>query len=383
MGMKHLSILIMTWALGGAVVAQPATLTADHPDHYVVRKGDTLWDISGRFLQQPWQWPELWERNPQINNPHLIYPGDIVSLVYRDGKPMLTVRRAGGRPVVRLGPEVRSEPLETAVPAIPLDAIGPFLNASRVVTDETLAAAPYVVSVGKEHLIGSPLGEIYVRGVEDGTTRFAVYRRGRAYTDADGTGGGAYLGHEALHVADVEVVRDGDPATARVLRSNRELLAGDRLLPLAEEHFTKPFMPHAPDDEVRGSIISVFDGVTQIGPNQVVVLNVGEDEGIESGHVLAVWQKGPLVEDRFAERPDRRTASYEDSNGSLAADMGEFFNRISDAVGSIRKEQPPLVALPDERAGLVMVFRTFEKVSYALVMEASRAMHLYDSVTNP
>ncbi|MDZ7752109.1 MAG: LysM domain-containing protein [Gammaproteobacteria bacterium] len=374
----------MTWALGGAVVAQPATLAADHPDQYVVRKGDTLWDISGRFLQQPWQWPELWERNPQIDNPHLIYPGDVVSLVYRDGRPMLTVRRGGGgRPVVRLGPEVRSEPRETGIPAIPLDAIGAFLNASTVVTDETLAAAPYVVSVGKEHLIGSPHSNIYVRGVGEGDTRFAVYRRGRAYTDADGPGGGEYLGHEALHVADVEVVRDGDPATARVLRSNRELLAGDRLLPLAEDHFTEPFVPHAPDGEVRGSIISVFDGVTQIGPNQVVVLNVGENQGIESGHVLAVWQKGPLVEDRFVEQPDRRTASYEESNGGVAADMGEFFNRISDAVGSIRKEQAPLVALPDERAGLVMVFRTFERVSYALVMEAGRAMHLYDRVTNP
>lgn len=378
-------VLAVAGALAwGSAAAEEVALAKDHPDQYVVQKGDTLWDISGRFLDKPWLWPEVWQVNPQIANPHLIYPGDVISLVYRDGRPILTVRRAGGpRPLVKLSPEVRVESRETAIPTIPLDAISQFLNASTVLTEEEFEAAPYVLAGGKEHLMGSPHANVYVRGVGDDARRFGVYRQGRAYYDTEGAGGGEYLGHEAIHVADVELTRPGDPASVAVINSNREILVGDRLLPLEEEHFTEPFVPHAPVQAVRGSIISVFDGVTQVGRNQVVVLNLGTEDGIESGHVLAVWQKGELVEDEFASPPDRRTASYEDTTGSVSGDVGEFLNRISDAVGSIRKEQPPLVALPDERAGLVMVFRAFDKLSYALVMEATRAMHIYDRVTNP
>lgn len=383
MGIKRIILLTLACAVLVPAGADEITLAADHPDTYVVRKGDTLWDISGRFLDKPWLWPRLWERNPQIENPHLIYPGDMLSLVYRDGQPMLTVRRGGARPVVKLSPQVRVQEHERAVPAIPLDAISQFLTASTVVTEDNLAGAPYVVSVGKEHLVGSIHGDLYVRGDLGDHSRFGVYRRGEAFRDADGPAGGEYLGHEAVHVATVELERAGDPATMRVLSSSREILAGDRLLPLEEQHFTEPFMPRAPDGEVRGSVISVVDGVTQIGQNQVVVLNLGTADGLETGHVLAVWQKGPLVEDRWADQPDRRTATYQETNGSLAADLGEFINRISDGIGSIQSPEPPLVALPDERAGLVMVFRTFDKVSYALVMESNRPMHLYDRVTNP
>ncbi len=381
-------ILVLCTALAAASLSLAAddgvALAPGHPQEYVVVKGDTLWDITGRFLEDPWLWPEVWEGNPQIDNPHLIYPGDVITLHYRDGRPVLRLRRSGERPVVRLSPKVRAEPRETAIPTIPLDAISQFLSGSQVVRDGELEDAPYVVSLGKEHLMGGSIDQVYLRGdgFEAGQ-RYGVYRRGDLYRNSQGEGGGEVLGREAVHVADVVVTRAGDPATARVIRSGREILAGDRLLALNEAEFNRPFVPHPPAPGTEGSIVSVVDGVTQIGRHQVVVLNLGEQAGLEPGHVLAVYQKGPLVADRFAPREDHRRATYQETTGSLSGDVGEFFDRVGDALGSVQEPDPPLVALPDERAGLVMVFRTFDRVSYALVMESSRAMHVNDRVASP
>jgi hypothetical protein len=384
MELKKILALSVLLAVAAPSLAQEVTLAPGHPQEYVVVKGDTLWDITGRFLERPWLWPEVWQANPQIENPHLIYPGDVVSLHYRDGKPVLTVRRGGPRPVVRLSPQVRSEPRDTAIPTIPLDAVSQFLTDSRVVSEGELESAPYVVSLGRERLMGGgAIDHVYVRGRDfESGERFAIYRQGALYRNPQGVGG-EVLGREAVHVADVVVERVGDPATVRVTRAGREIQAGDRLMPLTEEEFNRPFVPRSPPEGTEGSIVSVVDGVTQIGRHQVVVLNLGSRSGIEPGHVLAVHQKGDLVEDRFAAAPDGRLATYEETTGSFSGDLAEMFNRVGDALGGITEPDPPLVALPDERAGLVMVFRAFDRVSYALVMESSRAMHIHDRVTAP
>lgn len=362
------------------VHAETLALAPNHPDRYVVVKGDTLWDISGRFLRDPWRWPEIWRENPQIRNPDLIYPGDVVLLEYRDGKPVLKLQR-GGRPLVKLSPRVRSLERSAAIPTIPIDVVGQFLSSSRVLEEGTLESAPYVVSVGKEHLVGGLRSRIYARGVpaEGSEAHFGVYRQGKPYQEGED---GEVLGYEAQHVADVVLERTGDPATLLVTRSTREILNGDRLLPMDQDLVREPYMPHAPDKPMQGSIVSVVDGVTQIGRLQVVVLDLGKEKGAKEGQVLAVYQRGETIRDKV------KTEDPEDVTPAEPVVFGWSLDRDLDIVGKqvailFNKNRGEEVTLPDERAGVVMIFRTFEKVSYALVMESTRAMHLYDKVTNP
>ena len=341
-----------------ALGAQSVALKPDHPSRYVVQRGDTLWDIAGRFLRDPWLWPEIWDVNPAVRNPHLIYPGDELILSFRDGQPVLQVQR-GGQPrqapadvspertatgVVKLRPRVRELPLDaTSIPPIPVDAIAQFLSRPGILTDQELSEAPYIVSLGPEHLIAGAGYRVYARGLpSDESVGYAVYRRGKAFRDPDR--GGEILGYEALHVADARLEEHGDPASLALTTSTREVLIGDRVLPVNEKEVVTRFLPRAPSDPLDGKIIAVVDGVTQIGQHQTVVLNLGTRDGVEEGHVMAVYQLGEIVRDPFAKET---------------------------------------VTLPNARAGVVMVFRPFERVSYALVMEAQRAMHVRDIVTNP
>lgn len=354
-----------------AAPAEPIVLAPNHPERYVVVRGDTLWDISGRFLRDPWRWPEVWQGNPQVANPHLIFPGDVLMVSTIDGRPVMQVARgpaavaagvtdggtvaiterpapiprdSSGRPlsVVRLSPQVREIELEKAIPTIPMDAIRQFLEGSIVVGNGELDKAPYVVSFADEHMSGGTGYRIYVRGVKDSDVgRYMVVRPGKEYRDPDS---GAKLGREALYLAGAELERIGDPATMELVKGKREVLKGDRLIAGEPETFNYNFMPHAPAAETKGRVISVFDAVNQIGQHQVVVLNLGKRDGMEAGHVLAVFQDGEKVKDTVR-------------GGS--------------------------VKLPDERAGTVIVFRTFDKVSYALVTKAVRAIHINDRVKNP
>lgn len=340
---KNIVALVFGLLITGIAAATTVTLQPNHPERYVVVEGDTLWDIASRFLKDPWLWPEIWHVNPEIDNPHLIYPGDVIRLVYVDGRPQLRIER--GRPTVKLSPEVRATPLRRAIPTIPLDAIRQFLTEPRVVSDEELDAAPYLVQSAGEHLVAAAGNRIYVRGVADESqSRFTVVRKGEVYTDPDT---GEVLGREALFVGDAAVERFGDPATMQITRSKSEARIGDRLLPAVGENFDASFQPRAPAQEVHGRIIAVLGGVSQIGQHQVVVVNRGQREGMEPGHVLAVYQKGATVMDTVTEDPD------------------------------------DTVTLPDERAGVMMVFRTFEKVSYGLIMRATTNMHVLDVVRNP
>lgn len=342
----------ITMTLLGAVLAAAMAFAADsalkpdHPERYVVKEGDTLWDISGRFLHSPWLWTNVWYANPQIKNPHLIYPGDVVSLVYVDGKPRLTVdRRSGKRPVVKLSPEGRSTALTRAVPTIPMGAIRPFLTEPHVVELGQLDNAPYIVEPAGEHIVVGAGADVYVMDVQDpDQKRYAVVRPAEPLVDPDTN---ELLAYHALFVGDAVLQRGGNPATMKLTRTTRESGTGDRLIPATDEEYDAYFMPKAPSSEVDGRIISVVDGVTQIGQHDVVILNRGAQDGLEPGHVLAIYQVGEVVDNTVTEDP-RDT-----------------------------------VKLPDERAGEVMVFRTFDRVSFALVMRATEAVHVLDRVTSP
>lgn len=320
---------------------------ASAPEQYTVVPGDTLWDLSNRFLVQPWFWPEIWYLNPQIENPHLIYPGDVISIFFVGGKPYLTV---GGGPRIagaeRLSPKIRSEDIDADAYGIPINAIQQFIIRPRVVSEEILESAPYIVGSKEERLAYGSGDRVYVRGLNSNAQgSFTVFRPGDAYYDPITN---ELLGYEAIMVGDGNIIRLDDPATFDLSEVKREALLGDRLLPVNFNDQDTEFVPHAPDAEIHGYIISLFDAISQVGAFQVVTLNLGDRDGIEKGHVLSVNQAGRIVRDPF-EKP-----------GSLVD-----------------------VELPEENAGVAMVFRTFDKVSYALIMETSRPIQIGDAVRHP
>lgn len=337
-------------------------LAADAPEQYVVKTGDTLWDISKVFLRQPWYWPEIWYVNPQIANPHLIYPGDMLKLVYIDGQPRLTVTERGGETVEggrggkRLSPEVRREPLSQAITAIPYDIVASFMGRPTLLTKEQVKTAPYVVAMRDSHMIGAIGNEVYARGIGDAApeTRYSVIHVEDELRDPDNN---ALLGYSGLYVGSGPVATEGDPAKIVMTDSTREVLRGDKLFPESVD-VNMDFVPHAPSSEIDASIIAVRSQ-TVMGQYQVVALNRGTASGLEPGHILAVYQRGDVVRDSFAE-------------GGLAARR----MRHSSTSGSN-------VRLPDERAGIVMVFKAFDRLSYALVMETTHEIRQGDHARNP
>lgn len=323
--------------------AEPAPrLNPAHPDRYVVVKGDTLWDISEMFLKDPWYWPEIWYANPQIANPHLIYPGDVISLVYIDGKPRLVLERGG---TDRLSPRVRAEPLDQAIQTIPFEIIQAFLSKPAVLDKDTVENAPYIMTDRGGHLVHGAGTEVYVRGTDfaEGTV-YSVMRVGEKLVDPDD---GDVLGYEGIYVGEGTIVRTGDPSTMALNASEREAINGDKLLP-AVNSFPLYFAPRSPDQPVEGTIISVIDGVSLVGQYQIVTLNRGSKHGLEQGHVLAVYQAGRTERDRFSK--------------------GFFKDKVQ---------------LPEEYAGLLMVFSTYEEISYGLIVRAESDIAVLDTVRNP
>lgn len=328
--------------------ADEALLKTGHPDEYTVKKGDTLWDISGTFLNSPWLWPEIWHVNPQIENPHLIFPGDLIKLVYLDGEPRLTLERtlkmvpgAGG--TTKLSPSIRVQHTEDAISAIPLDKIEVFLSRSRVVEPGKLEAGPYMLAGQQQHVIVGAGDRAYARGTFDAQySNYGIYRKGQAFKDPVTK---ELLGIYAQGIGTVSVAKiNDDIATLDIIRTFEEVRPGDNLLPSEDRSVDSVFFPSAPDVDIEAQIIAVEGGVTQVGKFNVVMINRGEREGLQIGNVLAIYKTGEVVADRV-------------KGGK--------------------------VALPDERAGLLMVFRTFEKMSFALVLEADRALSVNDKVRNP
>ncbi len=334
------------WFLGVmlAVFAQSAwtegaTLRKDHPEEYTVKQGDTLWGISSRFLEKPWYWPEIWHVNPQVENPHLIYPGDRLYLTWKDGRPVLSRDRG----TIKLSPKVRVIPLDLAIPAIPLDSINQFLVNNRIVDEEVLAGAPYVIAGRDGHVVTGMNDVVYARGAlskEVGT--YGIYRAGEAYKDPDT---GEFLGLEATDIGLAKVLAtEGDIATMEITSSRSDVRIQDRLLGIEQNKVTSLFHPSAPDSELTGKILSVVSGVSQVAANNVVAINLGARNGLQAGNVMAIYKAGGIARD------------------------------------DLRND---VVQLPAERAGLLMVFRTFEKMSYALVLRASRPLEILDEVRNP
>ena len=381
---KKIYFLLVCLLFTSISIADTVKLNPDHPDEYVVKKGDTLWDISAQFLQEPWYWPTIWQGNPQISDPHLIYPGDVVSLSVIDGQPLLTVNGSGmavnGRNV-KLSPVVRSHMRDDAIESIPVDAIQQFLTQPRIVTEKEMVNWPYVVSSYDEHLVSGAGSKIYVRGLDaDSTeTRYALYRKGPAYINPR-KDANRVLGYEALYLGDVVIEKRGDPASAIVTLSKQEILSGDRLVAESTGEAKNAYIPSTPYQDIDANILSVIDGVAEIGQYQVVVVDVGEGDGVEVGSILGIYQSGKIVKDEVATEIKR---NYEVDDNDV---LGDLWKGIHDSglfsyLGRWNT-RPELVELPEEYAGVLMVFRTFENVSYGLVMKAVSPIHIYDSVRN-
>ena len=344
---------LFTYALAGfvplAAHGQLVELAKDAPDSYVVVKGDTLWDISGRFLAKPWRWPEIWELNrEQIKDPHWIYPGDVIYLDRSGSSPRLRLgsRFGGGDlPTVKLTPQVRSEELKRdAITTVKLSAVAQFLNRPLVVDDKAMAENPRIIATQEGRVYLGAGDRAYVRGIpkDSKTTDWHVYRAAKPLLDPDTRKPIAY---EALFVGSAHLTRPGDPATLRIDAANEEVGIGDRLMPAVRSDALN-YVPHAPEKEVRARIVSVHHGVSQVGRNSVVAINAGSEQGVDPGTVLTILELGRTVVDR-----------------------GD--------------KDKPSIKLPDEPIGQLVVFRTFDKISYALVVQASKAITLGDVVANP
>ena len=349
-------------------------LRPDHPDRYVVQKGDTLWDIASRFLQSPWNWPKIWTINEQIANPHLIYPGDVLVLRFVGGRPQVTVAerpaqvapegvpptaapRAGGAeaPIVReyegvqgapsgrvtkLSPRVIEKPLEKPVPTISPDQILPFLSKPLVVDKGELKKAGYVTIGVDDRIALGDNSEFYARGLDDTTAEvYQLYRRGQRIRDGRKT-----LGYEAVYLGDARMLEPGDPSRLVVTSVKQEILPSDSLLVAPKREPLPYFFPHAPKKDVRGRIVTAFEALSELGPYTIVTINLGQEDGVDDGTVLRIMRNAGKRKD-----PVRR---------------GKYY-------------------LPPEESGLMMVFRTFEQLSYGLVINATRPIHINDDVITP
>jgi hypothetical protein len=331
-------------------------LATNAPDTYVVKRGDTLWGIAKVFLRDPWYWPEIWQVNSQIANPHLIYPGDTLRLVYVDGQPRLTLQRGmlerGNS--ARVEPRIRSQPLEGAVATIPYEAVAAFMSKPSVLSQEQIKNAPYVFATRDDHVALSDGDTVYARGFRTPAgmgTHYNLVRIGDALRDPDDN---RIVGYDGIYTASARVTRLGDPTTLIMTESARETELGDKLFPGGVD-VPLDFIPSSPKVKVDGRIMAVSDGVTVIGQYQVVVINRGVRDGLLPGNVLAVFEYGGTQRDTV--------------NHGYLGGMSRLFAKN--------------VRLPDERTGTFMVFKTFDRMSYGLVMEAKNIIHVLDRVENP
>jgi hypothetical protein len=371
--------LALLCCLALPAIAEDVQLQENHPDRYTVVKGDTLWGISGKFLKDPWQWPKVWEMNrAEIKNPHLIYPGDVIVLDMTGGSPQLRLLRE----TVTLEPGVREEALEkTAVPTISPNIIGPFLSQPLVIENDALIDGVATIIGSQENRIAlSPGDKIYVDKInEDESAFWQVYRRGKALVDPITN---EALGTEAIYLGDIKVTKYGEPASAEVIRFTEEIFKGDKLVAAPEEAFAS-FTPRAPENLIAGQILAIYSGVAEAGPETIVALNRGSSDGLEVGHVLAIYRDGRVIQNPNTVKGVQPHKWEETKN--LPHNWGEPNNNNSSASDKrpVVELDPTLMKLPNERVGLLMVFRTFNRVSYGLIMQASEPVHVLDLVQTP
>ncbi|HEY8877675.1 MAG TPA: LysM domain-containing protein [Roseateles sp.] len=335
-------------------------LAPNAPDSHTVKPGDTLWDISGLFLKSPWRWPELWGMNrDQIRNPHLIYPGQVLLLVKVDGRARLQLAQGvsgqASNGTVKLRPQMRISALDgNAIPAIPLHLIQPFLTDAVVFETDALAIAPRIVAAEEGHVLLGKGDLAYARGDFGGGVDFRVFRNARELRDPTTK---EILGYEAPYVGTAELTRPGEerqgpdgktqivPATMTIKQVKQEVGIGDRLAPAPARDLER-YVPHAPDKAVAGQIVALYGEALNAGQNQIVALNRGKRDGMERGHVLALWRDGAIVKDKTQEKAET-------------------------------------IKLPDERHGVLFVFEVYERVSYALIISVKDAVKPGDRFTQP
>lgn len=334
----------MAWALmvvGACTNSSAVELVPAPPAYYRVIEGDTVWDVAGRFLVHPWEWPQLWRRNPALADPDLIYPGDVLELTERSGEPEIRITTASD---VRLRPRIRVDLPRRAIPTILMEAIQPFLSSPRPLSRDDIDNGPYIVALPDRRIAGGAQDWIYVRSLPTPSVKdFTVFRTGQTLTDIDT---GEVLGVEGIFVGDAVMVAPGEPATLMLLRNQREAVIGDRVLPRNAGEAGLYVHPHTINRLLRGHIIGVLDGVSQLGQYQVVTLDRGARDGVESGHVFEILQRGAELRDPY----------------------GGFGTRVF---------------APEQEAGELMVFRVFDRVSYALILRASRPVHVFDLIQTP
>jgi hypothetical protein len=330
-----------------------------------------LWSISGKFLQHPWQWPTLWSQNAQIKNPNLIYPGDTIYFAMVNGKPQLSLSRnpqqlqvqqpdtcilkeadfKNGRKDFALTkdgkvkPCIRESEIEQPIKLIPYHQIAKYLSSPKIVAENELSHTPYVVDVANQHLVAGPGDTVYVRSImQPDSSEYMIYRAGNTLIDADTK---EILGYEAKYIALATLNQTGDPATLTITEVNSEVRTGDRVMPKFEDALSLNYFARPPEQPIKASIISVLGGVSQIGVDNVVVIDKGSRDGLLAGHELDIYQNAGTARDPYSE---------------IKSDV---------------------VRLPNHLAGMLMVFRTFDRVSYALVMEAQYPLHVLDRVQTP
>lgn len=352
---RHIITLLCLSCLSLSALADEIQLQKNYPERYVVVKGDTLWGISGRFLKNPWQWPTVWRMNrAQIKNPHLIYPGDVVVLDTSGGTPQFKLLRNN---TIVLEPGVIEEPLEKqAIYTIPPNVISPFLSQPLLIENGQLDASPRIVAAQDNRLILSPGTRVYINNLTDEEHTFwNIYRPGTELRDPDSN---EVLGTEAIYLGDTRITKFGQPASADIVKAKEEIFTKDRLV-VATEGFNESFVPHAPEQELQGRIIKIYGGVAEAGPETVVAINRGTRDGLEEGHVLAISRYGKTIKD----------PEYVKSKSDVKPEASQ------PALGEVK--------LPDERIGLLMIFRTFERVSYGLIMQTNESVNTLDSVHTP
>lgn len=324
-------------------VPTPVALQPDHPQTYTVAPGDTLWSIARRFLQNPWQWREIWRQNPQVRNPNRIYPGDLLKFSHdASGKPQLEVAEHQEVPLLKLSPQVRVETLTQPIPPVPRDAVESFLTHALVLSEGQWKGLPYIIADDDNQVVYAERDRVYARGSRFDQSRYQVFRPSAALIEP---GSGRNLGTAGVYMGEAVLDKEGDPATLTLTRTVAPVHPGDRLSEIEAERELYSFEPHPVPPDTDGFIIAQLNpDVTQITQYSSVVINLGTQEGLEPGHVLAIYGKSREVEDPV-------------SGGS--------------------------VKLPGERSGLLMVYKAYDLVSYALVMQAERPIRLQDRVTTP
>lgn len=386
---RNIITLLMFCCLSFHLNAQEVALKANHPDRHVVVKGDTLWGISGKFLKDPWLWPKVWKLNrAQIKNPHLIYPGDVVFLDMSSGKPELKLLRE----TVTLQPGIVEEPLaKTAISTIPLNVIAPFLSQPLIIEKDQLAESPRIIAGQDNRVVLSPGTRVYFNKIEEGDgLNWYVYRPGNDLVDPDTK---EVLGVEATYLGDARITKYGEPASGNIVKAKEEIFTKDRLVPSGDAVITN-FVPHAPEASITGRIIKIYGGLAEAGPQSIVSISRGSADGIEVGHVLAISRYGRVIKDP---EPPKETEEQKQEKANAKPKLKELnfdvqrdadgkpvvnFEKAPEAAGELVLE-PGMIKLPDERVGLLMVFRVFDRISYGLVMQASEPINTLDTVKTP